>query len=138
MNKNNTETPKAEAPKTIAVSEVSELETVSVSGHFRGGFRTCPEREVNGVRYPARKQFKVSRRVRLTDGRVIKQTAWIPEADAVAWGLQEGVKYNFVFEAGTEMTASAGNGRDPQYLDEYALYDATILSVNGQTTPPLK
>lgn len=137
MNKNET-AKTAEAPKTIALSEVQELETATVSGNFRGGFRECPAREVNGVKYPARKQFKVSRRVKLADGRIVKQTAWIPEADAVAWGLQEGVKYAFVFEAGTEMTASSGNGRDPQYLDEYSLYDATIVSINGQTTPPLK
>ena len=137
MSKENAPAP-AEAPKTIALTEVSELDTATVKGNFRGGFRECPAREVNGVKYPARKQFKVSRRVKLSDGRIIKQTAWIPEADAVAWGLQEGVKYAFVFEAGTEMTASAGNGRDPQYLDEYALYDATIVSINGQTTPPLK
>lgn len=135
MSKNNEAT---QMPKTIPLDEVQELEVATVKGNFRGGFRTCPEREVNGVKYPARTQFKVSRRVKLTDGRIIKQTAWIPEADAKAWGLQEGVKYAFVFEAGTEMTPSSGNGRDPQYLDEYALYDATIVSINGQTTPPLK
>lgn len=131
-----TNKPETQKPQTIAVSDVQELDTVTVKGNFRGGFRTCPEREVNGVKYPARNQFKASRRVKLTDGTIVKQTAWIPEADAKAWGLQEGVKYAFVFEAGTDMTPSQGNG-NPDFLDEYALYDATIVSVNGQTTPPL-
>lgn len=126
----------SENRETIALTEVSELGTAVVKGNFRGYFVDCPEREVNGVKYPARTQFKFSRRVKLTDGRVVKQTAWVTEADAKAWGFTPGVKYQMEFEAGEEMIADKNNGNG-QYLDEYSLYDATIVSANGRTTPPV-
>ena len=129
-------TPKKTARETIALTEVQELGTATVEGGFRGYWVDCPEREVSGVKYPARKQFKFSRRVKFADGTVGKQTAWIAEADAKAWGFEPGVKYKMVFECGEEMIADKQNGTT-QYLDEYSLYDATILSANGKTTPPV-
>ena len=122
--------------ETIALSEVQELDTVTVKGGFRGYWVNCPETEVNGEKRPARLQFKFSRRVKLSDGRVVKQTAWVTEQDAQAWGFVPGVKYTMEFEAGEEMVGDRKNGTT-EYLDEYALYDATIVSANGQTTPPL-
>lgn len=131
-NKNKTEN----VAETVKVEDVKELETVIVTGGFRGGYRTIPEHEENGVKYPERTQFKMSRRVMLKDGSQVRQTVWIPEADAKAWGLQEGVRYTLKLEVGTDMVASKGNGSG-QYLDEYALFDPQIIEVNGVTTPPL-
>lgn len=132
--------------ETLGLNEVQEVETDEVTGNFRGYWRDCPEREVNGIKYPARRQFKFQRTVQVpvkdADGKVtgmrkVRQCFWVAEADARAWNVQEGVKYAIVVAAGLDMAASSSNG-DEQYLDEFNLDDPTIVSINGQTVPPLK
>lgn len=132
-----TEATKKDVKKdVILVDDVMELESTVVKGNFRGGYRQCPEREVNGVVYPARTQFKLSRRVKLADGRVVRQSVWIAEEDARAWGLSDGVRYQMEIEAGLEMLGDRNNGQDNGYDDEYTLVDAVIVRVNGKGMQP--
>lgn len=136
MSKEETKATAETKKDVVLVEDVMELETTIVKGNFRGGYRSCPEREVNGVVYPARTQFKLSRRVKLSDGRIIRQSLWVAEEDAKAWGLCDGVRYQIEAEAGLEMLGDKNNGVDNGYDDEYVLTDAVIVRVNGKGMQP--
>lgn len=131
-------TPATEAPKAVAASEFEEFGTVEVTGNFRGYWRDVPVRDEKGNavvdengKVTTRRQFKISRSVKL-GGRVVRQAAWLSEADAKAHNLQDGVKYNLTLTVGEELVPSKENGKDPRYADEYAFADATIVSVNSK------
>lgn len=132
------ETPAAEAPKAVSASEFEEFGTVEVTGNFRGYWRDVPVRDEKGNaivdengKVTTRRQFKISRSVKL-GGKVVRQAAWLSEADAKAHGLEDGVKYNLTLTVGEELVPSRENGKDPRYADEYAFADATIVSVNSK------
>lgn len=131
-------TPAAEAPKAVAASEFEEFGTVEVTGNFRGYWRDVPVRDEKGNaivdengKVTTRRQFKISRSVKL-GGKVVRQAAWLSEADAKAHGLEDGVKYNLTLTVGEELVPSKENGKDPRYADEYSFADATIVSVNSK------
>lgn len=129
----------AEAPKAaIAASEFEEFGTVEVTGNFRGYWRDVPVRDEKGNaivdetgKVQTRRQFKISRSVKL-GGKIVRQAAWLSEADAKKHGLEDGVKYNLTLQVGEELVPSKENGKDPRYADEYSFADATILSVNSK------
>lgn len=130
------EAPAAEAPKAVAATDFEEFGTVEVTGNFRGYWRDVPARDEKGNavvdengKVMTRRQFKISRSVKL-GGKVVRQAAWLSEADAKAYGLEDGVKYNLTLTVGEELVPSRENGKDPRYADEYAFADATILAVN--------
>ena len=132
------EAPAAEAPKAVAASEFEEFGTVEVTGNFRGYWRDVPMRDEKGNaivdengKTTTRRQFKISRSVKL-GGKVVRQAAWLSEADAKAHGLEDGVKYNLTLTVGEELVPSRENGKDPRYADEYSFADATIVSVNSK------
>lgn len=128
----------ADAPKAVSASEFEEFGTVEVTGNFRGYWRDVPVRDEKGNaivddagKVQTRRQFKISRSVKL-NGKVVRQAAWLSEADAKAHGLEDGVKYNLTLAVGEELVPSRENGKDPRYADEYAFADATIVSVNSK------
>lgn len=131
---------KAVEPKTVtavAAEEFEEYGSIEVTGNFRGFWRDVPVRDEAGNptldengQPVKRRQFKISRTVKL-NGKPVRQTAWLSEADAKAHKLEDGVKYNLTLSVGENLTPSKGNGRDG-YLDEYAFADATIVSVNSK------
>lgn len=133
----NTATQAPEAPKAVSMQDFEEFGSVQVKGNFRGYWRDVPVRDENGNavvdengKTVTRRQFKISRSVKL-NGRVVRQAAWLSEADAKAHNLQDGVKYNLTLQVGEELVPSKANGTNPQYADEYSFADATIVSVNA-------
>lgn len=125
------ETKAAEA-KAVAVDAFEEFGTAELTGNFRGYWRDVPVHdEAGNVTGEKRRMFKLSRSVkRKSDGAVVRQAAWVTEADAKAKGLVDGVKYNLTLSVGETLTPSKQNG-DERYVDEYSFGDATILSVNS-------
>ena len=127
------------APKAaISASEFEEFGTIEVTGNFRGYWRDVPVRDEKGNaivdesgKVTTRRQFKISRSVKL-GGKIVRQAAWLSEADAKAHGLEDGVKYNLTLAVGEELVPAKDNGKDPRYADEYSFADATIVSVNSK------
>ena len=135
-----TATAEETAPKAAAISasEFEEFGTIEVTGNFRGYWRDVPVRDEKGNaivdengKVTTRRQFKISRSVKL-GGKVVRQAAWLSEADAKAHGLEDGVKYNLTLAVGEELVPAKDNGKDPRYADEYSFADATIVSVNSK------
>lgn len=122
--------------KGIKASDFQEYSNIEVTGNFRGSWRdvAVTDEEGNPVikdgQPVIRHQFKIGRSVKLGD-KVVRQAAWLTEADAKAHNLIEGVKYNLTLSVGEELMPSKSNGREG-YLDEYAFADATIVSVNSK------
>ena len=124
---------------TVKAEAFEEFGTVEVTGNFRGYWRDVPRRDANGnaVAGPDGKQvvdrqFKISRSVRLGD-KVVRQSAWITEADAKAHALEDGVKYRITMTVGEELVPSSANGKPDKngvvHADEYVFADATITAV---------
>ena len=126
----------AEAPKSVSASEFQEFANIEVTGNFRGYWRDVPVKDESGNQVVEngqpvkRRQFKISRSVKLND-KTVRQAAWLTEADAKAHNLADGVKYNLTLSVGEELAPSRNNGQ-PGYLDEYSFSDATIVSVNSK------
>lgn len=122
----------AKAPKAVAIDSFEEFGTVEITGNFRGYWRDVPVRdEAGNATGEKRRMFKLTRSVKLKDtGAVVRQAAWVTEADAKKANLIDGVKYNLTLSVGEELTPSKQNG-DERYVDEYSFGDATILSVNS-------
>lgn len=118
--------------KALAADAFEEFGTVEVTGNFRGYWRDVPVKDDAGnATGEKRRMFKLSRSVkRKEDGAVVRQAAWVTEADAKAKGLVDGVKYNLTLNVGETLTPSKQNG-DERYVDEYSFGDATIISVNS-------
>lgn len=122
----------AKTPKAVAIDSFEEFGTVEVTGNFRGYWRDVPVKNEDGsLTGEKRRMFKLTRSVKLKDtGAVVRQAAWVTEADAKKANLIDGVKYNLTLSVGEELTPSKQNG-DERYVDEYSFGDATILSVNS-------
>lgn len=127
----------AGAPVSISADSFEEFANIEITGNFRGFWRDVPVRDEKGnptfdeKGAPViRRQFKISRSVKL-NGKTVRQTAWLSEADAKAHGLEDGVKYNLTLSVGENLTPSKGNGREG-YADEYSFADATVVSVNSK------
>lgn len=116
----------------VAVDAFEEFGTVEITGNFRGYWRDVPVRdEAGNVTGEKRRMFKLSRSIkRKSDGAVVRQAAWVTEADAKAKNLVDGVKYNLTLSVGETLVPSKQNG-DDRYVDEYSFGDATIISVNS-------
>ena len=118
----------AKTPKAVAIDSFEEFGTVEITGNFRGYWRDVPLKDNPSEK---RRMFKLTRSVKLKDtGAVVRQAAWVTEADAKKANLIDGVKYNLTLSVGEELTPSKQNG-DERYVDEYSFGDATILSVNS-------
>lgn len=137
----NAQAPQASQAERVAVkaSAFKEFGTVEVTGNFRGYWRDVPRRDANGNpvvgqdgKQVVDRQFKISRSVRLGD-EVVRQSAWITEADAKAHALEDGVKYRITMTVGEDLVPSAMNGKPDKngvvHPDEYAFADATITAV---------
>jgi hypothetical protein len=122
----------AKTPKAVAIDSFEEFGTVEITGNFRGYWRDVPVKNEDGsLTGEKRRMFKLTRSVKLKDtGAVVRQAAWVTEADAKKANLIDGVKYNLTLSVGEELTPSKQNG-DERYVDEYSFGDATILSVNS-------
>ena len=122
----------AKTPKAVAIDSFEEFGTVEITGNFRGYWRDVPVKNEDGsLTGEKRRMFKLMRSVKLKDtGAVVRQAAWVTEADAKKANLIDGVKYNLTLSVGEELTPSKQNG-DERYVDEYSFGDATILSVNS-------
>lgn len=122
----------AKTPKAVAIDSFEEFGTVEITGNFRGYWRDVPVKNEDGsLTGEKRRMFKLTRSVKLKDtGAVVRQAAWVTEADAKKANLIDGVKYNLTLSVGEELTPSKQNG-DDRYVDEYSFGDATILSVNS-------
>lgn len=126
----------ATAATQVAASEFEEFGTIEVTGNFRGFWRDVPDRDENGNARVDEKgnpivlrKFKITRSVK-HGGKVVRQAAWLTEADAKAHGLVDGVKYNLTLVVGETLAASKTNGGG--YVDEYSFADPTIVSVNSK------
>ena len=126
----------AAAATQVAASEFEEFGTVEVTGNFRGYWRDVPDRDEDGNARVDEKgkpvvvrKFKITRSVK-HGGKVVRQAAWLSEADAKAHGLVDGVKYNLTLNVGETLTPSKTNGNG--YADEYAFADPTIVAVNSK------
>lgn len=139
----NTQAPQANnatsAVSMIAANQFEEFGTVEVTGNFRGYWRDVPRKDAEGKpmigqdgRQIIDRSFKLSRSVKL-GGQVVRQSAWVTEADAKAHGLEDGVKYRITMTVGEELMPSASNGKPDArgviHPDEYVFADATIVSV---------
>lgn len=130
----------APAPRvTVKADEFQEFGTVEVTGNFRGYWRDVPRKDANGNAVVGQdgkqvidRQFKISRSVKFGD-QVVRQSAWITEADAKAHALEDGVKYRITMTVGEELVPSAANGKPDKngvvHADEYVFADATITAV---------
>lgn len=124
---------------TVKADAFEEFGTVPVTGNFRGYWRDVPRKDAEGKpvvgqdgRQVVDRQFKISRSVKLGD-QVVRQSAWIAEADARAHELQDGVKYRITMTVGEELVPSATNGKPDRngivHADEFVFADATITAV---------
>ena len=129
----------APAVNTVSAAKFEEFGTVEVTGNFRGCWRDVPRKDEDGKpvfgqdgRQVSDRSFKLSRSVKL-DGQIVRQSAWITEADAKAHGLEDGVKYRITMTVGKDLAPSSSNGRPDKngvvHADEYVFADATIVSV---------
>lgn len=107
----------------VALDQFQEFDSVEIEGNFRGYWRDVAAKDDR----PASRQFKMTRSVKMGD-RIVRQAAWLSEADAKAHGLEDGVKYHVRLRVGTELVPANGNG-NPQYRDEYSFVDPTIIEV---------
>lgn len=136
-----TQAPASQASERVAVKAdaFQEFGTVEVTGNFRGYWRDVPRRDAEGNAVVGQdgkqvidRQFKISRSVKLGD-KVVRQSAWLSEADAKAHDLQDGVKYRITLTVGEELVPSATNGRPDKngvvHADEFVFADATITAV---------
>lgn len=137
---------------TVKADAFEEFGTVEVTGNFRGYWRDVPRKDANGNavvgadgKQVIDRQFKISRSVKYTeqvtqpDGsvapvtKVVRQSAWLTEADAKAHSLEDGVKYRITMTVGEELVPSATNGKPDRngivHADEFVFADATIISV---------
>lgn len=137
---------------TVKADAFEEFGTVEVTGNFRGYWRDVPRKDADGKpvvgqdgRQVIDRSFKLSRSVKLLeevkqdDGtvkvvpKIVRQSAWITEADAKAHELQDGVKYRIMMTVGEDLVPSASNGKPDRngvvHADEYVFADATIVSV---------
>lgn len=122
---------------TLKVEETEELATVEVTGNFRGYWRDVPRKDREGKpvtdsegKPVVDRQFKMTRSVKRTsDGAIIRQAAWLSEADANKFGFVDGAKYRLRLSVGETMTASKGN--DGSHADEYSFADPIVLEVIG-------
>lgn len=123
----------------VKASAFEEFGTVEVTGNFRGHWRDVPRKDANGKpvvgqdgKQVVDRQFKISRSVRL-GGEVVRQSAWIAEADAKAHDLEDGVKYRITMAVCEDLVPSATNGKPDKngvvHTDEYVFTDATITAV---------
>lgn len=126
----------ATAATQVAANEFEEFGTIEVTGNFRGFWRDVPDRDEEGNARVDEKgnpivlrKFKITRSVK-HNGKVVRQAAWLSEADAKAHGLVDGVKYNLTLVVGETLTPSKTNGGG--YVDEYSFTDPTIVSVNSK------
>lgn len=137
----NTQAPASQAPERVAVKANAFVEfgTIEVTGNFRGYWRDVPRRDAEGNTVVGQdgkqvidRQFKISRSVKLGD-KVVRQSAWLSEADAKAHDLQDGVKYRITLTVGEELVPSATNGKPDKngivHADEFVFADATITAV---------
>lgn len=129
----------AQTPNTVSAAQFEEFGTVEVTGNFRGYWRDVPRKDADGKpvvgqdgRPVVDRSFKLSRSVKL-GGRVVRQSAWITEADAKAHGLEDGVKYRITMTVGEDLMPSSTNGKPDKngvvHTDEFVFADATIVSV---------
>ena len=134
----NTRAP-ARTPNTVSAAQFEEFGTVEITGNFRGYWRDVPRKDADGKpvagqdgRQVVDRSFKLSRSVKL-GGRVVRQSAWITEADAKAHGLEDGVKYRITMTVGEDLMPSSTNGKPDKngvvHTDEFVFADATIVSV---------
>jgi len=107
----------------VSADEFEEFDSIEVEGNFRGYWRDVAAKDDR----PASRQFKLTRSVK-RNGEIVRQAAWLSEADAKAHGLEDGVKYHLRLRVGTELTPSQGNG-NPQYRDEFSFIDPTVIEV---------
>lgn len=137
---------------TVKADAFEEFGTVEVTGNFRGYWRDVPQKDQDGKpivgtdgKQVTVRQFKISRSVKLTeqvaqpDGsvapvtKVVRQSAWLSEADAKAHALEDGVKYRVTMTVGEELVPSAMNGKPDKngvvHPDEFVFADATITAV---------
>lgn len=112
------------APVPVSAFEASYR--IEVTGNFRGFWRNVQDSDENGNAVSFRR-FKISRSIKY-NGKVVRQVAWLSEADAKAHGLVDAVKYNLTLSVGKTLTPAKTNGMG--YIDEYVFADAKIVSVS--------
>ena len=129
----------AQTPNTVSAAQFEEFGTVEVTGNFRGYWRDVPRKDADGKpvigqdgRQVIDRSFKLSRSVKLNN-QIVRQSAWITEADAKAHELQDGVKYRITMTVGEDLMPSSTNGKPDKngvvHADEFVFADATIVSV---------